>query len=53
MAAGTLLILEAGGLVRDFDGEEGFLEKGHIVCGSPKVFGQLLPLIAAEHRRPR
>jgi myo-inositol-1(or 4)-monophosphatase len=53
MAAGTLLILEAGGLVRDFDGEEGFLEKGHIVCGSPKIFGQLLPLIAAEHRRPQ
>jgi len=23
------------------------------VCGSPKVFGQLLPIIAAEHRRGR
>jgi len=51
MAAGTLLILEAGGLVSDFDGGEGFLEKGHIVCGSPKIFGQLLPIIAAEHKR--
>ena len=50
-AAGILLITEAGGLVTDFDGEEHFLDKGHIVCGSPKIFGQLLPLIAAEHKR--
>jgi myo-inositol-1(or 4)-monophosphatase len=51
MAAGCLLILEAGGLVSDLDGEEGYLDKGHIVCGSPKIFGQLLPLLSAEHKR--
>jgi len=51
MAAGCLLILEAGGLVTDLDGDEGYLDKGHIVCGSPRIFGQLLPLVAAEHRR--
>ena len=50
MAAGSLLILEAGGLVSDFKGESGFLDSGRIVGGTPKVFGQLLPLIAAHSR---
>ncbi len=36
MAAGSLLILEAGGLVSDFDGEPGYLDGGRIVCGSPQ-----------------
>ncbi|HPE01096.1 MAG TPA: inositol monophosphatase family protein [Burkholderiaceae bacterium] len=49
MAAGSLLILESGGLVADFDGEPGYLEHGHIVCGNPKVFGQLLQLVQGVH----
>ncbi|OFZ96117.1 MAG: inositol monophosphatase [Betaproteobacteria bacterium RIFCSPLOWO2_02_67_12] len=42
MAAGALLIQEAGGLVGDFAGEPGYLESGDIVAGAPKVFAQLL-----------
>lgn len=42
IAAGCLLILEAGGLVSDFAGEENYLQSGHVVAGSPKVFVQLL-----------
>ena len=42
MAAGALLIQEAGGLVGDFGGEAGFLEGGDIAAGAPKVFAQLL-----------
>jgi myo-inositol-1(or 4)-monophosphatase len=42
IAAGCLLIKEAGGLVSDFTGEDGYLKSGHIVAGSPKVFAQLL-----------
>jgi myo-inositol-1(or 4)-monophosphatase len=42
MAAGALLIQEAGGLVGDFSGEAGFLENGDIAAGAPKVFPQLL-----------
>jgi myo-inositol-1(or 4)-monophosphatase len=49
MAAGSLLILEAGGLVSDFDGEPGYLDGGSIVCGNPKVFGQLLTLVQGVH----
>ncbi len=45
MAAGALLVLEAGGLVGDFRGESGYLESGRIVCGNPKIFVQLLQVI--------
>jgi myo-inositol-1(or 4)-monophosphatase len=46
MAAGALLITEAGGLVGDLRGEAHFLESGNIVAGNPKVFAQMLQLIA-------
>ena len=45
MAAGALLVQESGGLVGDFRGEPGYLESGRIVCGSPKIFGQMLQVI--------
>ena len=47
MAAGALLVQEAGGLVGDFAGEGDYLESGEIVAGSPKVFAQLLALVAS------
>ena len=46
MAAGALLIAEAGGLVGDLTGEADYLNTGNIVGGNPKVFAQLLQLIA-------
>jgi len=45
MAAGTLLVQEAGGLVSDLAGEGAWLDTGNVVAGTPKVFGQLLPVI--------
>jgi myo-inositol-1(or 4)-monophosphatase len=51
MAAGVLLIQEAGGLVSDFAGEGNYLATGNVVAGAPKVFGQLLPVIQS-HRTP-
>ncbi|MBR0565201.1 inositol monophosphatase [Azoarcus sp. L1K30] len=45
MAAGVLLVQEAGGLVSDFAGEGNFMTTGNVVAGTPKVFGQLLPII--------
>jgi len=42
MAAGALLIQEAGGLVGDLGGEAGYLERGEIVAASPKIFPALL-----------
>jgi myo-inositol-1(or 4)-monophosphatase len=46
MAAGSLLITEAGGLVGDLEGNEGWMASGNIVAGTPKVFGELLQLLA-------
>ena len=45
MAAGTLLIREAGGLVGDFDGEDKHLESGRIVASNAKLFSALLKLL--------
>jgi myo-inositol-1(or 4)-monophosphatase len=42
MAAGALLIQEAGGLVGDLTGESGFLESGEVACATPKIFPTLL-----------
>ena len=42
MAAGALLIQEAGGLVGDLKGDTGWLENGDIAAATPKVFTQLL-----------
>jgi myo-inositol-1(or 4)-monophosphatase len=46
MAAGALLVTEAGGLVSDFEGGPRFLETGNIVCGTPKCFKELLQTIS-------
>jgi len=45
MAAGVLMITEAGGLVGDFNGDGAFMESGKIVAGNPKIFAQLLNTI--------
>jgi myo-inositol-1(or 4)-monophosphatase len=45
MAAGALMILEAGGLVADFEGGENFLESGAVVAGTPKVFAPLMAIV--------
>ena len=42
MAAGALLIQEAGGLVGDFSGEARYLQSGDMSAATPKVFPQLL-----------
>jgi myo-inositol-1(or 4)-monophosphatase len=42
MAAGALLIQEAGGLVGDFAGEPNFLASGDIAAASPKLFPPFL-----------
>jgi myo-inositol-1(or 4)-monophosphatase len=46
MAAGCLLITEAGGLVGDLEGNGTFLESGQIIAGNSKIFSQLLQIIA-------
>ncbi len=45
MAAGALIIQEAGGLVSDFSGGNDYLMTGNIVAGTPKVFKGILQTI--------
>ena len=45
MAAGALLIQEAGGLCSDFKGGHDFLDKNQVVCGNPKCFKEMLQRI--------
>lgn len=42
MAASGLLVLEAGGLIGDFEGEQGWLKSGDVLAASPKIFTQML-----------
>ena len=42
MAAGALLIQEAGGLVSGLKGGNDYFETGNIVAGNPKVFKEML-----------
>lgn len=42
IAAGGLLVQEAGGIVGDFEGNESWLQTGNIVAANPKVFAQIL-----------
>ena len=45
IAAGALLITEAGGLIGDLSGNEAYLRTGNVVAGTPKIFSQLLQII--------
>jgi myo-inositol-1(or 4)-monophosphatase len=55
IAAGILLIREAGGVVTDLDGHEGFPEGGNIVAGTPGVQRELLAIVSryADEERLR
>ena len=45
IAAGALLVQEAGGLVSDFKGGRDYLQGGDIVAGNPKCFKALLQTV--------
>jgi len=45
VAAGSLLVTEAGGLIGNFSGEADFLEQKECLAANPKVYGQLIGLV--------
>lgn len=50
IAAGSLLIQEAGGLIGDLQGGEDYLRHGDVVAGTPKIFKALLQtLVPLQH----
>lgn len=46
IAAGSLLITEAGGIVGTFAGESDYLYKGDVLAGTPKIFAQMVGLMS-------
>ncbi|MEG0557376.1 MAG: inositol monophosphatase family protein [Comamonas sp.] len=45
VAAGSLLVSEAGGLVGNFTGEADFLEQKECMAANPRIYGALIPVI--------
>ena len=45
VAAGSLLVLEAGGLIGDLSGEGDYLYGGQVIAASPKIFAQMVMLL--------
>ena len=45
MAAGALIIREAGGIIGDFSGGENWMSQGQMVAGNPKIFHSMLQVI--------
>ncbi|HEX2060199.1 MAG TPA: inositol monophosphatase family protein, partial [Thermoanaerobaculia bacterium] len=45
VAAGALLVTEAGGVVTDFSGGQRWLDRGNIVGATPRVHAELLSII--------
>jgi myo-inositol-1(or 4)-monophosphatase len=50
IAAGSLLITEAGGLIGNFTGEADFMYQREVVAGNPKIYGQLVTLLSPFSR---
>ncbi|MFK7889967.1 MAG: inositol monophosphatase family protein [Granulosicoccus sp.] len=54
LAAGALIVREAGGLLNDFDGGDDWMARGEVIAATPKVHHQMLevmkPLSAARRR---
>lgn len=48
MAAGSLLVREAGGLTADFTGEQSFLETGEIVAANQPMFNELMSIVKSR-----
>ena len=53
IAAGSLMVTEAGGLIGNFTGEADYLYQREVVAGNPKVYGQLVQMLAPYTRPSR
>ncbi len=53
IAAGALLIQEAGGIVSDFNGEQDFLESGNIVAGNSHLYDEVARIVERKYKEHR
>ena len=52
MAAGSVIVREAGGFVGDATGGDRFMEKGHLVAANPRIFRDVLRLVRGSVEMP-
>ncbi len=45
MAAGALLVKEAGGMISDLDGRENYLKTGDVIAATPNLYDEMLKTI--------
>ncbi|MBU6257715.1 MAG: inositol monophosphatase, partial [Burkholderiales bacterium] len=50
IAAGSLMITEAGGLIGNFTGEADYLYQREVVAGTPRIYGQLVNVLTPYSR---
>ena len=50
VAAGSLIVTEAGGLVGNFTGESDYLHQRDVLAGTPKIYAQLVPMLQPYSR---
>ncbi|WP_119155729.1 inositol monophosphatase family protein [Caldimonas tepidiphila] len=50
IAAGSLIITEAGGLIGNFTGESDYLYQREVVAGNPRIYGQLVQILSPYTR---
>jgi myo-inositol-1(or 4)-monophosphatase len=53
IAAGSLMVTEAGGLIGDFQGDPDFLYVGDVLAGNPKIFAQLVQTLGSHHPKAK
>jgi myo-inositol-1(or 4)-monophosphatase len=50
IAAGALIVREAGGRISDLQGSDRYLESGEVVAGNPRIYAALSRLLAPQAR---
>jgi myo-inositol-1(or 4)-monophosphatase len=48
VAAGALMVREAGGIVTDFDGQGDYLNQGKIIASTPKLYAELAKVVTGK-----
>jgi myo-inositol-1(or 4)-monophosphatase len=51
VAAGSLIVKEAGGTVTDFEGRDGYLDSGDIIASAPSIHPAMLRVVREAYRR--
>ena len=52
IAAGALLVQEAGGQISDIAGRQLFMENGNVICGTPEIYEKMFDIIGPCFQDP-